>query len=69
MMEDFLEALVDAIPHNNKAFLNWSAMYVPPAEPLPQPPGTPILLKTAYKHVQRMLKPGHVVLADAGDSW
>jgi hypothetical protein len=27
-MEDFLEALISAIPQNNKALLNWSAMWV-----------------------------------------
>jgi hypothetical protein len=44
-------------------------MYVPPAEPLAQTPGSPILLKTAYKHIQRMLRPEHCLITDAGDSW
>ena len=44
-------------------------MFVPSGEPLQQEAGAPILTKVAYKHIQRMLRPHHVVLADAGDSW
>ena len=68
-MEDFLEAMIPAMPRNDKALQNWRAMHVPLGEPAAQPAGSPILLKTAYKHVQRMLRPHHHVLADAGDSW
>ena len=69
VMEDFLEAMIPAMPRNDKALQNWRAMHVPPGEPAAQPSGSPILLKTAYKHMQRMLRPHHHVLADAGDSW
>lgn len=69
LLEDFLEALIPAMPRNNKALLNWKAMYVPPGLPAAQAPNTPILTKVAYKHIQAMLKPNHVAVVDAGDSW
>ncbi len=45
MLEEFIEALVPLMPRNNKALLNWQAMYVPPGEPAAQPEGSAILTK------------------------
>jgi hypothetical protein len=45
ILEDFLEGLVASIPVNNKALLNFRAMYVPPGEPSAQSQGEPILTK------------------------
>ena len=44
-------------------------MYVAPGEVPRSPPGSPLLTKVLYKHVQSMLSPDTAVIAETGDSW
>ncbi|CAM6067747.1 unnamed protein product [Sphagnum tenellum] len=69
LMKDFFKALVKKVERNTTSFDNFLRMYVPPGNPLKQREGEPIKVLTLYKHIQAMLTPENVVIAETGDSW
>ncbi|CAM6034398.1 unnamed protein product [Sphagnum compactum] len=69
LMRDFFKALAERVERNTTSFENYERMYVPLGTLHKEKEGEPIKTLTLFKHIQAMLTPENVVLAETGDSW
>lgn len=68
-MHDFLGELSKRVKRNTTSFDNFERMFLPPREVPPSAEGSPLRTNVLYKHIQGLLAPEHVVVAETGDSW
>lgn len=69
LLPDFLERLALKVKPNGASLDRYLQLYCPPGVLPPQQPGSPLMVKSLYRHIQALLAPEHALLVDAGDSW
>ncbi|PRW44348.1 pyruvate decarboxylase 4 [Chlorella sorokiniana] len=67
-MDDFLAGLAQHVKGSGTSLDIFRRLYTPPPEVPPSPSGSPLQTKVLFKHVQGLLQPSTLLLAETGDS-